>query len=541
MTVMFDRCGEDSEGIGAGQAICMALMESFGIVKMIDDACEWDEKQRILSPGKAVKAIAGTMFTCNPKQAMSNVALFCSGSPVDMLFGPRVTLESLSDSALGRALDTIFETDIECLFYSICAKVKAYIGLDPKMYHFDPTNVTIDRSAGDEYMGLPVGAPVPKLGHPKDGRKGCVQYNVSCAVDEFGLPAYVRTYDGNTDDTKMISDAVRFVENAIGDRRMIAVGDSKMTHWNLVDHMCTHGTHFVSKPPQNFADSAREKVVAEAFRKGFTDIGAIGSRKDSPEFEIHDTDMKCKDRTLRFIVCRKKDRSKMIRHMKRVEGSQLNDLMKSMAHMSFKTEDDARAAYRETVKAHIGKGYDIIPTFRSRRAYGGGTEWKATFKIKFNEARAKDLAASNAEVLITSLPRASVTSDDPTQGITSRDVMRIYMGQWKIENLFGTMKSGMGADDVYFQNPQREAVMIFIIALAALVRSVMKIRLRSCHKEFAIPGNITAERMFLLIQNVSVRYRRAEGRLYLDGTPNDRQRTLSFIDAIGVDTSTLLG
>jgi transposase len=523
----------------------MSLWDSLGITKKIDDACEWDRKQRVLSPGMALKSIAGTMFTENPKQAMHNVSLFYSGSPPEMLFGSKVTDDSLSDSALGRALETVFKTDTEELFCSICAGVKAQIGTDPRMYHFDPTNVTVSRSPGEEYKDVPENAPIPKLGRPKDAdERGNVQYNVSCAVDEFGMPAYVRTYDGNTDDTRMISDAVRFVEKLLGDKRMIAVGDGKMVHRDLVDHMCTHGTHFVSKPPMNFAGGVREKVVGEAFGKKFVHIGAIGSRKKSPVFEACDIDANCNGRDLRFIVYRRTDREKQIRHMKRVEGKLLEEASVSLAYMTFPTEKEAHAAYREAIKGLAGRSYDIKPTFRSRRSvkYGNGTEWKATFKSVFNQKAAEKIAAEDVGVIITSLLRPDAANEDPAASATAYDVMRIYFGQWKIENLFGTMKSGMGADNVFFQNPQREAVMIFIIALAALVRSVVKMRLRSERgKEFGVPRNITTERMLLLTQNVRVKYDRTNGRIYLDGSPKDRERALSFADALDIDPVALLG
>ena len=74
------------------------------------------------------------------------------------------------------------------------------------------------------------------------------------------------------------------------------------------------------------------------------------------------------------------------------------------------------------------------------------------------------------------------------------------------------------------------------------VRNVVKMRLRSEYgKGFGIPRNMTAERMFMLVMNVFVRYDRAGGRLYLEGAPKDRERAMSFIDALGIDPATLLG
>ena len=544
MTVTFDRRGICSEGLRAGPAICMSLMERFGITGIIDDACIWDG-QRVLSPGNAVKAVAGTMFTENPKQAMHNVSLFYSNAPADRLFGPEADLRSLNDTAIGRNLETVFAADTEMLMYTVCARVKGALGLEPRVFNIDPTNVTVDRSAGEEYTDLAPGAPVPMLGHPKDGSTGRVQYNISSAVDEFGLAAYMRTCDGNKDDTAMISEAVRFIERMLGDKRMIAVADSKMTHWSLVDHMFEHGTHFVSRPQEKFAGGIKAKAIEAAKKAGdesFVYIGRIGSRRDSPEFEAFETDLGYGGRVLRMVVYRSTDYAKRIRHMRRLDGKALKDLKASLESASFGSEEEARSKYSEAIRPYSEKCFDTSSVFRSRRSSGGGTEWKVTFRAVFNEQRALRFLKDDMKVLVTSLPRSDVGSDDPTEGAATRDVMALYFGQWKIENLFGTMKSGMGADDVFFQNPDREAAMVFIMGVAALIRAVVKRTLRSEYgRGFGIPGKITAERMFLLVQNTVVKYDRGEDRLYLDGSSDDIDTALSFIDALGIDPAKLLG
>lgn len=97
------------EGIPAASALGMAVMESTGIRKLIDDSCRWDREQGVLSPGMAVKAMLGPMFDGRHKAPLYKVNLFYQTSPVDLLFGEGVAQASLSDSALARGLDTIFD------------------------------------------------------------------------------------------------------------------------------------------------------------------------------------------------------------------------------------------------------------------------------------------------------------------------------------------------------------------------------------------------------------------------------------------------
>lgn len=79
-------------------------------------------------------------------------------------------------------------------------------------------------------------------------------------------------------------------------------------------------------------------------------------------------------------------------------------------------------------------------------------QWHLSYTAAFNGTRAKKMAEErDIRVIVTSLPRSDVTYEDVVDGITGGDVMRIYLQQWKIENIFGEMKSKLGADSVFFE------------------------------------------------------------------------------------------
>lgn len=539
--MVFEREGIGKTGMRLDPAVGMALMEELGIPDLIDDACEFDP-QRILTPGMAAKAIIGTMFTHNNKNALRNVSLFYSMAPVGSLFGQRVNLRSLNDSALGRNLDTIFEAGTELLFYRIASRIKGMMHLSSFMYHFDPSNVTIARSAGEEYGELPVGAPVPKLGHPKDRSEGQVQYNFCATVDGDGIPVYMKAHDGNIDDTEMIAEAVRFVENLLRDEKIVAVGDGKMVTKALVQHMIDAGTLFASKPPQVFSSDVGGAVAEEALQKGFVDIGRIGKRKDSPEYEVFDTSRECYGNMLRFVAYRKKDRSKIVRHMKRLDGIKVRNIEKSFSQRSFATREEAESEAKAAVVQLKDSAWALHPTIRDRIGGKGAVEWKVSFKPAFDEGYAYRLAEKKVEVIVTNIPRSEAPSGDIREGGTARDVLSVYTGQWHVEGLFSEMKSGLGADEVFFQNPGREAVMLFLLAVGVLVRRVIMIRLRRQYgKGFGIPKSITSARFFLLMQNVDVTLDPNGSSLRLEGSDEDRAAALSFIDALDVDPTSLLG
>ena len=61
-----------AERLSVGPALGMSLMDSFGITEIIDRTCG-HHGESALSPGNAVKAICGTMFTDNKRKALYNV------------------------------------------------------------------------------------------------------------------------------------------------------------------------------------------------------------------------------------------------------------------------------------------------------------------------------------------------------------------------------------------------------------------------------------------------------------------------------------
>jgi hypothetical protein len=126
------------EGLPAGSAVAMAVMETSGIRALIDKNVEYDRERR-LSPGMAVKAMIGPIFDGRKKLPLSGVRYFYNAAPADILFGKGVERASLNDNALARNLDDIFDTGLDELFWK-CSK------LIRKKYGFDTPSIWIQRT-----------------------------------------------------------------------------------------------------------------------------------------------------------------------------------------------------------------------------------------------------------------------------------------------------------------------------------------------------------------------------------------------------------
>jgi len=104
------------------------------------------------------------------------------------------------------------------------------------------------------------------------------------------------------------------------------------------------------------------------------------------------------------------------------------------------------------------------------------------------------------------------------------------------------MKTDLGADEVFFSSPHREASMLFLIALAVMTRNLMQGFLREDAKEgLRIPARITARSAFESIQNVTVRFDRSARELYLDGPDDETERFMTYRKALDIEPSELIG
>ena len=557
-TFEFSYDSEEIEAIGAGPALGMALMEAVGIPDFIDSQTEWDRDQRVLSPGQACKAICGTMFTENIKRSLTKVQGFYSYAPVDSLFGEYVDHTSLNDVSLGRAMDTIYDADVERLFFNISARVKAAYQILSRFYHFDATNVTIARGPEDEY-DVDEGVPIPKLGKPKDNTTGRVQYNLQAVVDDNGFPVYQKVHDGNRADCAMDMDALDFLGDVMADERIIAVADCKIVNEDAVNRLIWSNIPFVSKCPDNFGCKAKASVIDEACANGFGYVGRIGKRNDAPEYEAYDTYMTANGERLRFVAYREVGVKHSLNFYTKNVAKTVDSMISAVMKKDFACEKDAMLEVKRLMRRMRDRPFDLHVTTecntvrmkRSRRGRPMKGEappetvevWKLVVTKTFDESRATEMAKRrDVRAIITSVPYAERTCDCVADGCSTRDILAIYMNQWRVENIFGEMKSKLGADKVFFESPKRETVMLFLISLAVLIRRLMQHLLRAEYgKGFGIPRNITAYGAFSMIQNTSVRMDRISRRIYLDGPQEEKQAVRDFARILNIDPVRLVG
>ena len=261
------------EGIHAIPSTVMAVMESSGIRRHLDDLCkEKADAACFLSPGMAVKAMVGAMVE-RGKRPLYRVSDYYSTAPADKLFGPMVDNGSLSDTVLAQRLDTVFSIDTRKALHDCYLLLKEKYGFTSDTCFMDASNYTMyglkyveTQMNHDQRLaenGITVKeSPIPAFGgNAKDGHNDRVQLDIGHVVDANGIPMFSQSYDGNTSDIRINEDLIRFIFENIDVHSMILMADCKLCTEDILSSLMSTGMAFVTKVPLNFNDKLKESVI----------------------------------------------------------------------------------------------------------------------------------------------------------------------------------------------------------------------------------------------------------------------------------------
>jgi hypothetical protein len=88
--------------------------------------------------------------------------------------------------------------------------------------------------------------PLAKLGYSRDGRKGTQQVNYGLICSPEGRPVAVHAFDGSTNDSKTLPDAVQSVTGRFGVKNVVLVGDRGMITQAHAQTFKEDGVDFIS-------------------------------------------------------------------------------------------------------------------------------------------------------------------------------------------------------------------------------------------------------------------------------------------------------
>jgi transposase len=160
---------------------------------------------------------------------------------------------AISDDAIGRALDRLFDADRAALLTDVVVGAVREFDVALDELHNDSTTVSFcgqyRQAEGRQLRGQR--APAITYGHPKNHRPDLKQLLfILTTADDGGVPLQFRCEDGNTNDAPTHQETWDFLRKATGRLDFLYVADSKLCNRPAMDHIHYRGGRLVTVLPR---------------------------------------------------------------------------------------------------------------------------------------------------------------------------------------------------------------------------------------------------------------------------------------------------
>ncbi|MCB1674970.1 MAG: IS1634 family transposase [Halioglobus sp.] len=181
--------------------------------------------------------------------------------------------DHLSDDAIGRALDRLFDADRGALLTAVVVGAVDAFGLTLSELHNDSTTVRFcgqyAQARGRRLRGKR--APVITYGYSKDHRPDLKQLLfVLTTSEDGGVPVQFRCEAGNTNDSPTHIATWDALCRAAGGPDFLYVADSKLCAREPMDHIDRHGGRFVCVLPRTRLEDAEFRAWLQTHEPDWT-------------------------------------------------------------------------------------------------------------------------------------------------------------------------------------------------------------------------------------------------------------------------------
>ena len=259
--------------------ICNQFLNILDFDAIINESIRWDQDQWKVPPCKLARSIILTPFLRGDKRCpLYRIEDGFEGMDFNLLFGGNYLRDDFNDDHLGKLLDRINEFGSTGLFSRVAFNV--YTNFKIPISHTlrgDTTSHVLygqyEACEQEGYEGLNV-----TYGHSKDKHPELKQVMTGMLADEYGIPIYEQTLDGNTSDSTWIKSAIHYLQGLLGDEcgGYTFIADSKLVNKKNLEVIYTDESpiKFISSCPSSFSSKIAEKTRKEAYLlDNWEDIG----------------------------------------------------------------------------------------------------------------------------------------------------------------------------------------------------------------------------------------------------------------------------
>lgn len=296
--------------------------------------------------------------------------------------------------------------------------------------------------------------------------------------------------------------------------------------------MIDFGFGFVSKCSDNFKDSVRKKIAEMSLVSGMHPTSKKGLSIGDFDFEVNISEGR--KEKLRFVAFRQE--AKVIDEMKTVRRKaedKSSETAKSFVGRRFKTEKEAiLAVEKATAKKNEAFSFETELFHYDSMSRGERGWWEVKLTPVVSEEGIRSVAEKKAtSVLVTNLPRESISDET---------VLKYYNREYKVEQSFRLMKSGMGMNSIYLQTPSRENAMMFVVSIGVLISNVADAIFRK-NNVVMRKKRLTMHRLAYYLTTTTVEYSRSENELRLRGPSKVTDGFFEITDTLKINPQHLLG
>ena len=452
----------DNLGLVAG------CFDELGIAEIVDDRLPKKREHR-LSHSVALKAMLVNGLGYVDRRLYLCTEFF-NKVPCERLLG--VSPDLLSDDALGRTLDRIYEYGPTELFNEIIYGLMGKLG-DIQLLHVDTTSFTVE----GEYDGENV-VKIDYGYHRKDGRSDLKRFVLGLVCNQYGMPVFMQSFSGNESDKKSLLEMVtKLKEGLRSDEIVYHVADSAFyTGENLKS--LGQSTYWISRVPSTIARA--KKLLEEDLEM----MVCHDSR-----YSYHEEYVKYSTIPQKWVVIHSREAQKA--KTKTFENNlkkQLESWRTSLWHVSnqeFYCEEDAlKAAWKWISERPVLEFEDlsVIKVFKRQNGKRGRphkneetkTFYKISAMIRINE---KEVERRKERI-----GRFILATNDLE--LDAESLLRDYKGQSRVEKGFRFLKDDtFSVSDIYLKNEKRIEALAMVMVLCLLLFSVLEWKLRKKLKE----------------------------------------------------------
>ena len=478
-------------------ALWSRLIDRFGWVEMVDQ--EAGREGDNLSVGTRLKALLINIGT--DRRALYKVQEFYEKRDVEVLLGAGVSAADLNDDALGRALDILYDLDLDALFPKLALKTVNQLKVmdhfdDLLPVHADTTSMSLygDYTQQDEALTSHKDDFAVARGYSKDKRPDLKQIIFGqCTLRGVTLCANVDA--GNQDDHTWNHENVTRLAGLLKeetDKQLLYVADSAVVTEENLNLLGEEKIHFVSRLPSTFKLCQELKRAAWEKEKAWQEVGRIASVEGASTYKLQSFRRELYGRTYRFIAVRSTGLAKQKEHkledvLKR-EKAALEKAVEKAQKVTYNCTEDAQVAAKALVHQHrkvLHRLQTAVDTeqVQEKRARRGrprkdepAPEVRTVYRLKV------EVVSPDEEVLQSWREREGtfvlMTDIRDDQRVADERVLRLYKDQMEVENRFRHLKSPYHVGPVFLQKPSRVKSFGYVMLLSLLMYTAFEYILR---------------------------------------------------------------